>query len=171
NIINGLFECYNFLLPNEYSNKTLGLLAFLLRKSVGEINFSDIMNEVEKRYQQGQSIDYITLLDDKRKNLLEIEASIEKCLMINRLISYIQENESQFISLISDIRQDMRMKLIDNQINQNIEYPKDFRQREQDILKRRHTQEIRRLFYFHPEDKKQSPSLIHLINRHVLCIV
>ncbi|CAF1106330.1 unnamed protein product [Rotaria sp. Silwood1] len=168
NIINGLFECYNFLLPNEYSNKTLGLLAFLLRKSVGEINFSDIMNEVEKRYQQGQSIDYITLLDDKRKNLLEIEASIEKCLMINRLISYIQENESQFISLISDIRQDMRMKLIDNQINQNIEYPKDFRQREQDILKRRHTQEIRRLFYFHPEDKKQSPSLIHLINRHVL---
>ncbi|CAF0805019.1 unnamed protein product [Rotaria sordida] len=168
NIITGLFECYNFLSPNEYSNKTLGLLAFLIRKSVGEINFSDIMDEVDKRYQQqGQSTDYITLLDDRRKNLLEIEASIEKCLMINRLISYIKENESQFISLISDIRNDMRMKIIDNQINQNIEYPKDFREREQDFIKRKSAQEARRLFYFNHDETRQPPSLIHLANRHV----
>jgi hypothetical protein len=47
------FQCYNFLSPNEYSEETFGLLAFLLRKSVGDINFSDLMDEVEKPNQQG----------------------------------------------------------------------------------------------------------------------
>ncbi|CAF4018359.1 unnamed protein product [Rotaria magnacalcarata] len=123
NIVNGLFESYNFLAPNEYSEKTLGLLAFLLRKSIGEINFSDIIDDAEKRYQQRQQNDYVTLLEDRRKNLAEIEASIEKCLMITRLISYINENESQFLSLISDLRIDMRMRITDKPISKNIEYP------------------------------------------------
>ncbi|CAF4585095.1 unnamed protein product [Rotaria socialis] len=123
NIVNGLFECYNFLSPNEYSEKTLGLLAFLLRKSVGEINFSDIIDEAEKRYQHKQPNDYVTLLEDRRKNLVEIEASIEKCLIITRLISYIKENESQFLSLISDLRIEMQMRITDKPISKNIEYP------------------------------------------------
>jgi len=47
----GLYECYNFLTNNEYSDKTIGLFAFILRKSVGDINFSYIINEIEKRNQ------------------------------------------------------------------------------------------------------------------------
>lgn len=38
-----------------------------------------------------QKVDYVTLLEDRRKSLVENDASIEKCLMINRLISYINE--------------------------------------------------------------------------------
>jgi hypothetical protein len=32
--------------------ETFGVLAFLLRKSVGKINFSDLIDEVEKRNPQ-----------------------------------------------------------------------------------------------------------------------
>ncbi len=39
--------------PNEYPDTTCGILAFLLRKLVGDINFSDILDEVENRDQQG----------------------------------------------------------------------------------------------------------------------
>ncbi|CAF1318521.1 unnamed protein product [Rotaria magnacalcarata] len=165
NIVNGLFESYNFLAPNEYSEKTLGLLAFLLRKSIGEINFSDIIDDAEKRYQQRQQNDYVTLLEDRRKNLAEIEASIEKCLMITRLISYINENESQFLSLISDLRIDMRMRITDKPISKNIEYPADFRLREQHFLRRRMAQDVRRLFQFTHLEAKEPPSIIHLMNR------
>jgi hypothetical protein len=38
-----------------------------------------------------QAADFITLLEYRRDNLSDIEASIEKCLMINRLIKYIEE--------------------------------------------------------------------------------
>ncbi|CAF3233159.1 unnamed protein product [Rotaria socialis] len=165
NIVNGLFECYNFLSPNEYSEKTLGLLAFLLRKSVGEINFSDIIDEAEKRYQHKQPNDYVTLLEDRRKNLVEIEASIEKCLIITRLISYIKENESQFLSLISDLRIEMQMRITDKPISKNIEYPEDFRLREQHFLRRRMAQDVRRLFQFTHLEAKEPPSIIHLLNR------
>ena len=41
----GLVDCYDFVSPNEYSENTFGLFAFLLRKGVGDINFSDILNE------------------------------------------------------------------------------------------------------------------------------
>jgi hypothetical protein len=41
------------LAPNEYSEKTIGIQAFVLRKSVGDINFSDIIDESEKRSQKG----------------------------------------------------------------------------------------------------------------------
>jgi hypothetical protein len=49
---NGLFHCYEFISPNEYSEKTIGLHAFLTRP-VGDINFSDIIDEVEKHGQAG----------------------------------------------------------------------------------------------------------------------
>ncbi|CAF3354737.1 unnamed protein product [Rotaria socialis] len=159
NIVNGLFECYNFLSPNEYSEKTLGLLAFLLRKSVGEINFSDIIDEAEKRYQHKQPNDYVTLLEDRRKNLVEIEASIEKCLIITRLISYIKENESQFLSLISDLRIEMQMRITDKPISKNIEYPEDFRLREQHFLRRRMAQDMRYDPQFHEAGLKELETL------------
>ena len=38
-----------------------------------------------------KAADFITLLEYRRDNLNDIEASIEKCLMINRLIKYIEE--------------------------------------------------------------------------------
>jgi hypothetical protein len=41
------------LSSHEYSDKTIGLLAFLLRKTVGDINFSDILHQAEKFNQQG----------------------------------------------------------------------------------------------------------------------
>jgi hypothetical protein len=41
------------LSPHEYPDKTIGLLAFLLRKAVGDINFSDILHKAEKLNQQG----------------------------------------------------------------------------------------------------------------------
>ena len=50
-----LLDCYKFISPNEYSEKTVGLLAFLTRPSVGEINFSDVIGEVEKHGQAGYS--------------------------------------------------------------------------------------------------------------------
>ena len=36
-------DSYDFLVPNEYYEQTIGLQSFLLRKSVGDINFSDII--------------------------------------------------------------------------------------------------------------------------------
>jgi hypothetical protein len=39
--------------PNEYSDKTFGLLAFFLRKPLGDINFSDILDKVERHDQNG----------------------------------------------------------------------------------------------------------------------
>jgi hypothetical protein len=41
------------LAPNEYTENTIGIQAFLLRKSVGDINFSDIIDDSEKPNRQG----------------------------------------------------------------------------------------------------------------------
>ncbi|CAF3556939.1 unnamed protein product [Adineta steineri] len=165
NIRSGLFDCYNFLAPNEYSNKTFGLLAFLLRNSVGEINFSSILDEAEKNNEKGQTNDFVRLLKEKRSNLTPNDASIEKCLMLTRLISSIEMNESEFISLLFDVRMDMRLKLTDNLRNQPISYPNDFRQREHDFDHRRNAQDIRRLFYLNHDEARKPPSLISLQNK------
>ncbi|UJR22445.1 hypothetical protein I4U23_025505 [Adineta vaga] len=161
----GLFECYQFLSPNEYSEKTFGLLAFLVRSSVGEINFSPIMDEVEKRNQSGSLIDYVKVLEEKRTGLPINEASIEKCLMLNRLISCIKQNIAEILTLFSDIRLDMKLKLVDQLINQTINYPNDFRRRELDFNHRRNAQDMRRLFYLSHKEAKEPPSFIHLQNR------
>ena len=52
--VQSLLDCYNFFAPHEYSEKTFGILAFLLRKSVGTINFSDIIHAVQKQNERGQ---------------------------------------------------------------------------------------------------------------------
>jgi len=39
-------ELQDFLFPHEYPSETIGIFAFVLRKSVGEINYSDIMSEI-----------------------------------------------------------------------------------------------------------------------------
>ncbi|CAF1016883.1 unnamed protein product [Adineta steineri] len=169
----GLFDCYNFLAPNEYSNKTFGLLAFLLRNSVGEINFSYIIDEAEKKSQRDHdkngeeklANEVVKLLKVEREKLTPNDVSIEKGLMLTRIISYIQENGQKFILLLSDIRMDMRLKLTDNLRNQPISYPNDFRQREHDFDHRRNAQDIRRLFYFTHEELKNPPSLISLQNK------
>ncbi|UJR22444.1 hypothetical protein I4U23_025504 [Adineta vaga] len=173
----GLFECYAFLAPNEYSEKTFGLLAFLVRSSVGEINFSSIMDKVQQKIQEkpkeirsvpndlSRANDYIQLLEKERTNLPEINASIEKCWMLNRLISYINENNAEFLSIVDHIREDMRLKMIDGTENQIINYPNDFRQREIDFDHRRNAQEMRRLFYLSHKEAREPPSLIHLQNR------
>lgn len=41
------------LAKNEYSEQTIGLLAFLTRKHVGDINFSELIDECDKRNRQG----------------------------------------------------------------------------------------------------------------------
>ncbi|CAF1180582.1 unnamed protein product [Adineta steineri] len=169
----GLFDCYSFLAPNEYSNKTFGLLAFLLRNSVGEINFSYIIDEAEKKSQRDHdkngeeklANEVVKLLKVEREKLTPNDVSIEKGLMLTRLISYIQENGQKFILLLSDIRMDMRLKMLDTSTNQPISYPNDFRQREHDFDHRKNAQDIRRLFYFTHEDLKNPPSLISLQNR------
>ncbi|CAF1038256.1 unnamed protein product [Adineta ricciae] len=161
----GLFQCYEFLAPNEYSDKTFGLLAFLIRNSVGEINFSSIMDEIERRTQSGIPLDYAKALEEKRLSLPMIEASVEKCLMLNRLIAYINQNTATFLPLISDIRLDMKLKIIDQSPNQTVTYPNDFRQRELDFNRRRTAQDMRRLFYISHQEAKEPPSLIHLQNR------
>ncbi|CAF1076007.1 unnamed protein product [Adineta steineri] len=171
----GLFDCYSFLAPNEYSNKTFGLLAFLLRNSVGEINFSSILDEAEKKSQRDHDKNGEEKLANEVIKLLEAErvklklapndVSIEKCLMLTRIISYIQENRQKFIPLLSDIRMDMRLKMLDTSTNRTISYPNDFRQREHDFDHRKNAQDIRRLFYFTHEEVKNPPSLISLQNR------
>jgi hypothetical protein len=45
------------LSPHEYSDKIIGLPAFLLRKGVGDINFSDILHEAEEYNDQQSNID------------------------------------------------------------------------------------------------------------------
>jgi hypothetical protein len=45
------------LSPHEYSDKISGVLAFLLRKGVGDINFSDILHEAEEDNDQQSNID------------------------------------------------------------------------------------------------------------------
>ena len=40
-----------------------------------------------------QSCNFVGILEDKRNSLPLIDASVEKCLMLNRLISYINEVE------------------------------------------------------------------------------
>ncbi len=71
---------------------------------MGDINFSDIIDDSEKRSRQGQTATCVSLLEDKRHNLPEIDASVEKCLMLNRLIGYIKEvkNESKIKPMQSD---------------------------------------------------------------------
>ncbi|CAF0767381.1 unnamed protein product [Adineta ricciae] len=161
----GLFQCYEFLAPNEYSDKTFGLLAFLVRNSVGEINFSSIMDEIERRTQSGIPLDYAKALEEKRISLPMNEASVEKCLMLNRLIAYINQDTARVLPLISDIRLDMKLKIIDQTPNQTVTYPNDFRRREQDFNHRRTAQDMRRLFYISHKESKEPPSLLHLQNR------
>jgi hypothetical protein len=52
-VINGLLDCYDFIAKNEYAEETIGIQAFLMRKGVGDINFSDLIDESEKRSRQG----------------------------------------------------------------------------------------------------------------------
>ncbi len=42
-------------------------------------------------YNYRQTTNFAGILEDKRNCLPEIEASVEKCLMLNRLIDYIKE--------------------------------------------------------------------------------
>ncbi len=82
----------------------------------------------------------MALLEDRRRNLPENDESIEKCLMLNRLIIYIQEvnscqrtfnriiifllkNEKHFSSILSHIRLDMKKSIMDHQLNHDIQYP------------------------------------------------
>ncbi len=82
----------------------------------------------------------IALLEDKRKNLPITDASIEKCLILNRLITYIREvtdhnflinqnclfykHQEHFMDLLSKIQLDMKTKMTSNQSAPTIKYPK-----------------------------------------------
>ncbi|CAF1467510.1 unnamed protein product [Rotaria sp. Silwood1] len=156
NALYSLLDCYEFLASNEYSEKTIGIQAFVTRKSVCDINFSDIIDDSEKRNRQGQTTNFVGLLEDKRSNLPLIDASVEKCLMLNRLISYIKENEARFTSIISDIRLEMQFKMADNQ---NAPTSYDFRKREREFNDRKYAQEVRRLFYHSHDEVKQPQNL------------
>lgn len=52
-MINSLLDSYEFLAPHEYSEKTIGIQAFLLRKAFSDINFSDVIEDSDKRSRQG----------------------------------------------------------------------------------------------------------------------
>ncbi|CAF2722281.1 unnamed protein product [Rotaria sp. Silwood2] len=167
-VLYSLLDCYDFLASNEYSEKTIGIQAFVTRKSICDINFSDIIDDSEKRNRQGQATNFSGLLEDKRSNLPLIDASVEKCLMLTRLISYIKENESRFTSIISDIRLEMQYKMADNQNAQN---PCDFRKREREFNDRKYAQEIRRLFYHSHDEVKQPQNLIYVTTEQLTHIV
>ncbi|CAF1534675.1 unnamed protein product [Rotaria magnacalcarata] len=162
NILYSLLDCYEFLAPNEYSERTIGIQAFLTRKSVGDINFSDIIDDSEKRNRQGQTTNFAAILEEKLANLPIIDASVEKCLMLSRLISFIKENETRFTSIISDIRLDMQLKMADHQTAAS---SYNFHAREQEFNSRKFAQENRRLFYYSHDEIKQPPNLVYLQNR------
>ncbi|CAF0767400.1 unnamed protein product [Adineta ricciae] len=163
----GLFDCYEFLAPNEYSEKTFGLLAWLVRNSVGEINFSSIMDEVERRGQHGNARAYSQILEREREREYREykEISLEKCLMMNRWISQINQDPKAFLATVNQIKEDMVDKMSDKASNHMIRYPDDFRQRELDFACRRNAQDSRRLFYLSHSEAQRPPSLIHLQNR------
>lgn len=73
-------------------------------------------------------------MEEKRNSLPQIDASVEKCLMLTRLINYIKEvtiiicfnillikyillkqQEARFTSIVSDIRLEMQCNMADNQ--------------------------------------------------------
>ncbi|CAF1010978.1 unnamed protein product [Adineta steineri] len=163
NVINSLLDCYDFVATNEYSEKTIGIAAFLTRKSVGDINFSDIIDDSEKRSRPGTQTNFIAMLEDKRVSLPEIDASVEKCLMLTRLINLIKDDEPAFAKLISDIRLDMQFKMVDDYIASSNSC--DFRRREHEFNIRKTTQEVRRLFYQNDAEANNPKNLIYLQNR------
>ena len=44
----GVLDCHNFLYPHEYTEETIGLFACLLRRSVGDINFSILLDKAKE---------------------------------------------------------------------------------------------------------------------------
>jgi hypothetical protein len=60
-----------------------------------------------------QSIDYI----HRKGNIVIYSFSLQ-------LESFLLKNEARFTTILSDIRLDMKAKMIDNQIGRPIEYPK-----------------------------------------------
>lgn len=89
-----------------------------------------------------QSVDLLSLLRNKREHLQDIDASIEKCLMLNRWIKYIEEvthrltdfsilskaffpskNQQHAMVLIGKIQEEMNNQMVDNRTNQMINYP------------------------------------------------
>ncbi|CAF1038276.1 unnamed protein product [Adineta ricciae] len=163
----GLFNCYEFLAPNEYSERTFGVLAWLVRNSVGEINFSSIIDEVERRGQRENVCAYSQVLERElgREYRECKEISLEKCLMMNRWISQINQDPAAFLATVNQIKEDMTDKMSDKANDQTIRYPDDFRQRESDFARRKHAQDFRRLFYLSHSEAQRPPSLIHLQNR------
>ncbi|CAM4894403.1 unnamed protein product [Rotaria socialis] len=162
NVLYSLLDCYEFLAPHEYSDRTIGIQAFLTRKSVGDINFSDIIDDSEKRNRQGQTTNFVAILEEKLSSLPIIDASVEKCLILSRLISFIKENETRFTSIISDIRLDMQLKMADHQ---TVSSAYNFRAREHEFNSRKFAQENRRLFYYSHDEINQPPNLVYLQNR------
>jgi hypothetical protein len=57
----------------------------------GKCLLADFERRSFHRFSCRQTGDIGTLLDERRKALPEIDASIEKCLMINRLSTYVTE--------------------------------------------------------------------------------
>ncbi|CAF0951211.1 unnamed protein product [Didymodactylos carnosus] len=168
-LLTGLLESYDFLCPNEYSAKTFGILAFLTRKGVGDINFSDLFDDIDKPGRNREMVSFTRLLEDKRQSLQDIDASIEKCLMLNRLLTFIQKffstkNESEFTALISDIRLEMHSQLLEHDLPLQLK-SEDFRLREKEFQLRNNAQRRRRLFFYDIKDIESPPNLINLQNK------
>lgn len=44
----GIPDCYDFLYPRDYTEETVGLFACLLRRSLGDINFSALLSKAKE---------------------------------------------------------------------------------------------------------------------------
>ncbi|CAF1038285.1 unnamed protein product [Adineta ricciae] len=94
----------DFLVSNEINSQTVGLISFLATKRLINLSFSTL-------YQRSLKISWSSLLTRERRNLKSNVHSVEKCFMLNRLISECTKDPCKFAQLTGELYEEIKKRM------------------------------------------------------------
>ncbi|UJR22443.1 hypothetical protein I4U23_025503 [Adineta vaga] len=94
----------DLLVPNEISNRAIGLLSCLTTRRLINISFTTL-------YQRSLKITWLDLLTRERRNLKSNINSVEKCFMINRLIAECTKDPYKFAQQTGELFEEIKSSM------------------------------------------------------------
>ncbi|CAF0767418.1 unnamed protein product [Adineta ricciae] len=94
----------DFLASNEINSQTIGLISFLATKRLINLSFSTL-------YQRSLKITWLNLLIRERRNLKSNIHSVEKCFMLNRLISECKKDPCKVAQLTGELYEAIKIRM------------------------------------------------------------
>ncbi|CAF3352908.1 unnamed protein product [Rotaria socialis] len=111
-IIPGLWPSHQFLAPNEYPPEVIGIYSYLLRCYDNE-HFAKFFYYGVKP--NAQTKDFLAYLNDCERTLSDKnQVDIERCMIVNRLRQYLEQNREQFQSILNRIQEYLHLYMSEN---------------------------------------------------------